>query len=76
MKIIDYSKDKEFLCMCQDAKLLHNLIDRKVRGYYNKDDYIQPGLLSGQSLGEILEIIIESITNHLNSFEKKGVSIL
>ena len=75
-KVIDYSKDAEFLCMKKDAHLLYNLMEQKTRGYLKDTDYIQPGILSGQSLGDILRVTHESIGNHLKNFEKKGVILL
>lgn len=73
MKIIDFSKDVEFLCMKKDAHLLYNLIDQKTRLNILKTDYIQPGLLSGQSLDNVLRVTVESIVNHLNNFKKEGI---
>lgn len=72
-KIIDYIKDRNFQCMYEDTKLLNNLIEQKTRGHKKETDYIQPGLLSGQSLNSVLREIVKSINNHLDYFDKENI---
>lgn len=74
-KFINYNKDKHFLCMTQDLELLHNLCEQKIRGMKGTD-YIQPGLLAGQDLKDIIEVYLESIKRHLIYFDKEGFIFL
>lgn len=75
-KIIDYTQETNFLCMFEDAKLLQNLIEQRVRKYRKKTDYIQLGIGVGQPLGSVLQEITKSIQNHLDYFEKNHILIL
>lgn len=71
-KICDYNS-KEFKCLLEDAHLIYNLLDQKVRAGFRNDDFIQPGLLAGQSLESVVRETIKSMLNHLDNFQKKGV---
>lgn len=70
--VIDYKKDKEFKCMLNDAHLVYNLLEQKTRHYKEKTDYIQPGLLSGQTLSSVIRETLKSINNHLDNFDRNN----
>jgi len=62
--------EKIIKCMKQDADLMHNLLDqinRPVRG----SDYLQPGLLAGQSKLSVIEESAKSILNHVKTFSEE-----
>jgi len=75
-KIIDYSKNKNYLCMLDDAKLLENLIEQKVRGFWKDTDYIPPNCINGQSTISVYREILKSISNHLDYFEMEDIILL
>lgn len=70
-KLIDPRKHKEFQCMLQDAKVLLNMIEQSTRADTYVTDYLQPGLLSGQTKSSVIEEYAKSILNHLKNMDNK-----
>ena len=75
-KVINLSKDPSFLCMLNDAKLLENLMEQKVKGSWEGTDYIPPNIINGQSTISVYREILKSISNHLDHFEKENIFLL
>ena len=72
--MINYKTNKDFLCMIEDAELLHNLLEQQMRPFCKLEtDYVQPGIGSGQPLGSILREILKSINNHLDNLDKHNI---
>lgn len=74
--VIDCNNNKEFKCMHTDAKMLFNLIDQCQRIGLNNDDYLWPGMLSGQSKLSVLKEICQSIQNHIANFNNNNEMIM
>ena len=71
ISMIDVSKHDGFRCMVQDARLLLNMLEQSMPGHVYKDsDFIQPGLLAGQTKMSVIEETSKSILNHIAQMNK------